>query len=158
MVPLVVNDNMTAELYLDNTPIDMSFDELVAAGGGVAASDLLVDKCAIVSLMSGRTLTVDFTAAHPPGFMSAYALSARSNSGVTVWSENGAYTAPAWGGATPPAFVGRQASAPAFVKTAADFSAGPCAYVLDLWAWARTTNGYSRINHRHQQLFYYIQP
>lgn len=158
LYPLINNDNMTAELYLDNTPIDMSFDQLVAAGGGAATSDLLVDKCAIVSLMNGRTLTVDFTAAHPTGFMSAYALTARSNSGINVWSEDGAYGAPAWGGSRPPAFVGRAASAPAFVKTAADFSAGPCAYVLDLSAWARTTDGYSRINHRHQQLFYYIQP
>lgn len=158
LYPLINNDNLTAELYLDNTPIDLTFDQLTAAGGGEPASNLLVDKCAIVSLMNGRTLTVDFTASHATGFMSAYALSARSNSGVTVWSEAGAYTAPSWSGSRPPAFVGRPASASPFTKTAADFSAGPCAYVLDLWAWTRTTNGYARINHRHKQLFYYIQP
>lgn len=155
LVPLLVNDNMTAETYLDNTPIALSFDQLTVSGGG---PDLLADKCAIANLMSGRRLTVDFTARHATGFLAAYRLAATSNSGVTVWSEDGSYTAPAWGGATPPAFVGREESAPAFDKTAADFSAGPCAYVLNLGAWARTTNGYGLTNYGHRQLFYYVQP
>lgn len=154
-VPILVNDNTTAELYLDNTPLNMSFDQLTVSGGG---PDLLVDQCAIANLMSGRTLTVDFTARHATGFIAAYGLSARSNSGVTVWSVDGAYTAPAWGGSRPPAFNGRGPAAAAFVKTAADFSAGPCAYVLNLIARTRTTNGYTRINWRHRQKFYYIQP
>lgn len=155
VVPILVNDNTTAELYLDNTPINVSYDQLQVSGGG---PDLLVDQCAIANLMNGRNLTVDFTAYQSTGFLAEYGLSARSNSGVTVWSESGSYTAPSWSGSRPPAFDGRPSSAPAFVKTAADFSAGPCAYVLDLTAWARTTDGYSRINWRHLQKFYYIQP
>ena len=157
-VPLLVNDNMTAELYLDNRPIKLSFDELKVSGGG---PDLLTNQCAIANLMNGRTLTVDFTAYQSSGFLASYGLAARSNSGVTVWSEGGTYSAPAWSGARPHAFVGRPAASSSpvhYVKTAADFSAGPCAYVLDLTAWARTTNGYSHINWRHKRKFYYIQP
>lgn len=154
-VPLFVNDNLTAELYLDNTPVQISFDQLTVSGGG---PDLLVNQCAIANLMNGKTLTVDYTARHANGFMASYALSARSNSGVGVWADSGSYLAAAWGGSRPPAFNGREAAAAPFVKTAADFSAGPCAYVLDLTAWARTTDGYSLINWAEQQKFYYIQP
>ncbi|HXI87680.1 MAG TPA: hypothetical protein VNH64_09490 [Parvularculaceae bacterium] len=154
-LPILVNDNTTAELYLDNTPVDISFDQLTVSGGG---PNLLVDQCAIANLMNGKTLMVDFTAYQSTGFLASYGLSARSNSGVTVWSEGGTYAAPAWGGSRPPVYAGRATAAPPFVKTAADFSAGPCAYVLDLHARARTTDGYSHINWRHQQKFYYIQP
>lgn len=155
LVALIPNDNKTAELYLDNTPVQASFDQLQVTGGG---PNLLVNQCAIANLMNGRKLTVDFTADHPNGFMASYSLSARSNSGVIVWSEGGSYTAPAWSGSRPPVFNGREPSAAPFTKTAADFSAGPCAYVLNLIAWARTTNGYDRINWKHLQKFYYVEP
>lgn len=154
-VALLANDNLTAETYLDNTPIELTFDQLAVSGGG---PNLLVDKCAIANLMNGRILTVDFTARHPTGFLAAYALSATSNSGVAAWSVSDAYSAPAWSGATPPPFVGRTDAAPAFTKSGADFTGGPCAYVLNLSAWARTTNGFDLINYDHKQLFYYVQP
>lgn len=155
LVPILVNDNTTAELYLDNTPVRISFDRLQVSGGG---PNLLVNACAIANLMNGRTLSIDFTAEHPNGYLSSYSLAAQSNSGVTVWSESGAYAAPSWSGAHPTLFYGRRASALPFTKTAAAFSAGPCAYILDLTAWARTTNGYYHFNWRHARKFYYIQP
>jgi hypothetical protein len=34
---------------------------------------------------------------------------------------------------------------------------GSCAYVINISAAARTTNGYSRPYRGHRQLFYYIQ-
>ena len=157
-VSLVANDNLDAELYLDNRPIALSFDALEVVGPGGIDSDLLEDRCAIAQLTDGRELAVDFTAYHPTGFLSVYRLSARSNSGVSVWNEGDSYGAPAWSGARPPAFEGRRDSASPFTKTSADFTAGPCAYVFDLSAATRTTNGYSRIHRAHRRLFYFLEP
>lgn len=157
-VDLVANDNLDAELFLDNRPITLTFDTLNVVRRGTAETDLLDDRCAMARLMGNRELEVDFTAYHPTGFLSAYRLAARSNSGVQVWQEGDSYGAPAWSGTRPPAFEGRPDSASSFTKTSADFTAGPCAYVFDLWAAARTTNGYSRINRAHSQLFYFIEP
>lgn len=157
-VSLVTNDNLTAELFLDNRPITLRFDTINVVEGGAAQTDLLEERCAIAQLSGGRRLEFDFTALHPTGFLSAYHLTARANSGVRAWREGDSYAAPDWSGSRPPAFEGRAEGEPSFTKAAADFTAGPCAYVLDLWAAARTTNGYSRINRAHRRLFYFIDP
>lgn len=154
-VGLPNNTNNPATLYIDNTPVYISFDKLLISDG----LDLLVSQCAVANLTGGKILTVDFTARHDNGFMATYALRAKSNSGVDVWSVSGSYDpATAWVDGHPALFQGRTAAAPEFTKSSADFSAGACAYVLDLTAWARTTNGYGLVNYAWQQKFYYVQP
>ena len=175
------NDNNDAEnvenidklkLHLDNTPVDVSFDTLeVVDSTGSTQTDLLQNKCAMADLNSdagsSRDLNLDFTAAHTSGYLGKYRLLVASNSRNKAFRKQGAYnptTTP-----QPSLFKGRTPAESAFTeiqagnnnnntKPLAETFGNPCAYQFDLWAIARTTDGYDRINRSHTELFYYVDP
>lgn len=156
-VPLLANDNLAVELYLDNTPVRINFDQLAVMQGGSVVTDLNANKCAIADLSGGRQFRIDVTAEHPTGFLANWALSARSNAGSAVWREGDTYGGESFTGTRPAPFTGRGMAAAPVDKSASDFD-GPCAYVFGLSARARTTNGYSRFNRAYRQTFYFVDP
>lgn len=156
-VALLANDNMAVELFLDNTPVQLTFDTVaVRQTDGSTHTDLLGNRCDIAQLMDSRSLAIDYTAFHAAGFLARYGMSLRANDGSGGPSQAGAYSGGVQADGTPQPFNGRAASVAGEVLDASAFP-GSCAYVVNISAVARTTNGYSRPYRAHRQLFYYIQ-
>jgi hypothetical protein len=151
------NDNQSIALFLNNTPVQLTFDTVeVQQTDGSTHTDLLRNRCDIAQLMDSRSLAVDYTAFHSAGFLARYGMSLRANDGSGGPSQSGAYSGGLRADGTPQRFQGRAASVGAEVLDASAFP-GSCAYVVNISAVARTTNGYHRPYRGHRQLFYYIQ-
>jgi hypothetical protein len=152
-----MNDNRSIELFLDNTPVQLTFDTVeVRQSDGSTHTDLLGNRCDIAQLMDSRRLAIDYTARHASGFLARYGMSLRANDGSGGPSDGGAYSGNVQTDGTPVPFQGRAASVAPEILDASAFP-GSCAYVINISAAARTTNGYSRPYRGHRQLFYYIQ-
>ena|GEM_PF-6692247 len=139
-------------LTLDNRRIDVGFKNITDPSG----EDLLGadHRCDIIKLGATGDLTFEYIAHHETGYLREYSLRATPNrqSGSDLTRQT---CAPA--GATEPVipYYGTSAGGDTVVLTSINFKHS-CSYIFDLVGAARTTNGRSWINWKHDRVSYYV--
>ncbi len=146
------------KLHLDNHPVEVSFDKILLGGRVLfdKTKPNAASECAIVDLSGGDKLSIEYTARHSAGYLGRYYLAAVSNSGSARSWVNELYTGSSLYGSSP-LIPGGSAGHPDNPVEANFVGLSSCAYIFDLVAEARTTNGYGRINWKHVRQTFYIK-
>jgi hypothetical protein len=145
VVNLPQNAFSTLRLQINNEPVVVGF---AAIANG--AKDMLApaNACDIVNMAQGLNVTYKAYHPNPAGYLGSYSFAAVPNSGPAVAIASGSYT-----GAP---FTGTPAAGASAALTKSQISHS-CAYVLQLSAVARTTDGYWNFNRGYAWKAYYLQ-